>query len=71
VLVAVMGDAALFLPAAKRAGLDATFAEDAEQALGQLLARLQSKDVVLVKASRGVRAERLVQGLVQAIGRAA
>jgi UDP-N-acetylmuramoyl-tripeptide--D-alanyl-D-alanine ligase len=71
VLVAVMGDAALFLPAAQRAGLDATFAENAEQALAELLPRLQPKDVVLVKASRGVRAERLVRGLVEAKGRAA
>jgi UDP-N-acetylmuramoyl-tripeptide--D-alanyl-D-alanine ligase len=71
VLLAVTGDAELFLPAAQRAGLDASFAPDAEQALKQLLPRLQPKDVVLVKASRGVRAERLVQGLVDAIGRAA
>jgi UDP-N-acetylmuramoyl-tripeptide--D-alanyl-D-alanine ligase len=71
VLVAVMGDAELFLPPAKRAGLDATFANDAEQALGLLLPRLRPKDIVLIKASRGVRAEKLVQGLVQAIGRAA
>jgi UDP-N-acetylmuramoyl-tripeptide--D-alanyl-D-alanine ligase len=71
VLLAVTGDAELFVPAAKRAGMDASFAPDAEQALTQLLPRLQPKDVVLVKASRGVRAERLVQGLVDAIGRAA
>jgi UDP-N-acetylmuramyl pentapeptide synthase len=36
-----------------------------------LLARLQPKDVVLVKASRGVHAERLVRGLLEAKGRAA
>jgi UDP-N-acetylmuramoyl-tripeptide--D-alanyl-D-alanine ligase len=71
VLVAVMGDARLFLPAAKRAGLDVTFAETAELALAELLPRLLPKDVVLVKASRGVHAERLVRGLVEAKGRAA
>jgi UDP-N-acetylmuramoyl-tripeptide--D-alanyl-D-alanine ligase len=71
VLVAVTGDAHLFLPAAKRAGLDATFAEDPDLALGELLTRLLPRDVVLVKASRGVRAERLVRGLVEAKGRAA
>jgi len=71
VLVAVAGDAELFLPAAKRAGLDATFAASAELAVGPLLARLQPKDIVLVKASRGVRAERLVRAVVAAIGRPA
>jgi UDP-N-acetylmuramoyl-tripeptide--D-alanyl-D-alanine ligase len=71
VLVAVTGDARLFLPAAQRAGLDATFAENAELALAELLPRLMPRDVVLVKASRGVRAERLVRGLVEAKGRAA
>jgi len=70
-LVAVMGDAQRFVEPAKRAGLDAHFAENAELALELLLLRLQPKDVVLVKASRGVRAERLVRGLVDAKGRAA
>jgi len=51
--------------------LDAHFAENAEQALALLLLCLQPKDVVLVKASRGVHAERLVRGLVDAKGRAA
>ena len=70
-LVAVMGDAQRFVEPAKRAGLDAHFAENAEQALALLLLCLQPKDVVLVKASRGVHAERLVRGLVDAKGRAA
>jgi UDP-N-acetylmuramoyl-tripeptide--D-alanyl-D-alanine ligase len=71
VLVAVAGDARLFVAPAQRAGLDAAFAENAELALEGLLPRLLPKDVVLVKASRGVRAERLVRGLVAAKGRAA
>ncbi|MEP7052553.1 MAG: UDP-N-acetylmuramoyl-tripeptide--D-alanyl-D-alanine ligase [Pseudomonadota bacterium] len=71
VLVAVAGDARLFVPPAQRAGMDASFADTAEQALALLLGRLEPKDVVLVKASRGVRAERLVQGLLKAKGRAA
>jgi UDP-N-acetylmuramoyl-tripeptide--D-alanyl-D-alanine ligase len=71
VLVAVAGEAARFLEPAQRAGVDASFAETAEQALGLLLARLEAKDVVLIKASRGVRAERLVRGLLEAKGRAA
>ncbi len=70
-LVAVMGEAERFVEPARRAGLDAHFAPDAEQALELLLVCLQPKDVVLVKASRGVRAERLVRGLVDAKGRAA
>jgi len=70
-LVAVMGDAARFVAPARNAGIDANFAENAEQALDFLLSRLQPKDVVLVKASRGVRAERLVRGLVDAKGHAA
>jgi UDP-N-acetylmuramoyl-tripeptide--D-alanyl-D-alanine ligase len=70
VLVAIGGDARLFLPAATQAGLDVAFVENAELALAELLPRLQPKDVVLVKASRGVRAERLVHGLVEAIGQA-
>jgi UDP-N-acetylmuramoyl-tripeptide--D-alanyl-D-alanine ligase len=70
-LVAVAGDAQRFVPPAKRAGLEAHFTETAEQALGLLLPKLAPKDVVLVKASRGVRAERLVRGLIEAKGRAA
>lgn len=71
VLVAVAGAAELFVAGAQRAGLDVTFAESAEAALSLLLDRLRPKDVVLVKASRGVRAERLVAGLLEAKGRAA
>ena len=70
-LLAVAGDAQRFVPAARRVGLDAHFAETAEQALSWLLEKLEPKDVVLVKASRGVRAERLVRGLIEAKGRAA
>ena len=70
-LVAVMGDAQRFIAPARSAGIDASFAESAEQALELLLARLNPKDVVLVKASRGVRAERLVRGLCDAKGHAA
>jgi UDP-N-acetylmuramoyl-tripeptide--D-alanyl-D-alanine ligase len=71
VLVAVAGDAQRFVAPAQNAGLDASFAETAEQALTLVLHRLEPRDVVLVKASRGVRAERLVHGLIEARGRAA
>lgn len=70
-LIAVAGDAQLFLAPAARAGMPACFAETAELALGLLVTRLEAKDVVLIKASRGVRAERLVQALIDAKGRAA
>jgi UDP-N-acetylmuramoyl-tripeptide--D-alanyl-D-alanine ligase len=70
VLVAVAGEAVRFVAPARLAGMDASFAEDSEQALEVLLRRVEAKDVVLVKASRGVRAERLVRGLLEAKGRA-
>src|SRR6188768_7243 len=44
-LVAVMGDAERFVEPAKRAGLEAHFAENADLALELLLSRLQPKDV--------------------------
>ena len=67
-LIAVGGDAAHLAAAA---GPRATFAKDADEALGSVLALWQAGDVVLVKASRGVRAERVVEGLIRAKGRAA
>lgn len=54
--------------AASDGGLGATFCADAEEALAPLLDRLRPKDVVLVKASRGVKAERVVESLIQARG---
>lgn len=65
-LIAVGGDAR---HTAEEAGGE--FAEDAEAALRLVLSAIRPGDVVLVKASRGVRAERVVDGLVQAKGRAA
>jgi UDP-N-acetylmuramoyl-tripeptide--D-alanyl-D-alanine ligase len=70
-LLAVCGEAARFVAPAQSAGIDAHFAENAELGLELLLARVTPKDVILVKASRGVRAERLVRGLCDAKGRAA
>ncbi|HET7538983.1 MAG TPA: UDP-N-acetylmuramoyl-tripeptide--D-alanyl-D-alanine ligase [Polyangiaceae bacterium] len=70
-LIALVGDAQRFVAPAQNAGIDAHFAEGSEQGLELLLSRLQPKDVVLVKASRGVRAERLVRGLCDAKGHAA
>jgi len=70
-LVLVGGDAELALQPARAGGLDAVFAPDAESAIEPVLERVRPGDVVLIKASRGVRAERIVDGLVQARGRAA
>jgi UDP-N-acetylmuramoyl-tripeptide--D-alanyl-D-alanine ligase len=71
VLVAIGGDAARFVPLAAASGLDATFAADAEAAVRVVLDRVRSGDVVLVKASRGIHAEQIVDALVKAKGRAA
>lgn len=70
-LVAIAGDAALLVDAARAARIDAAFAPDAGSAIDPVLARVQVGDVVLVKASRGVEAERVVERLVSAKGRAA
>ena len=42
--------------------------DTAETAVGVLRRRLRPGDVVLVKASRGVELERVVDGLVAALG---
>jgi UDP-N-acetylmuramoyl-tripeptide--D-alanyl-D-alanine ligase len=70
-LVAVAGDAALLVDPARAARIDATFAPDVAGAIEPALARVRPGDVVLVKASRGVEAERVVARLVSAKGRAA
>lgn len=62
-VVAFGGDAELFLEEPKRAGLPVAFALDAPAALELLRARLAPGDVILVKASRSLRAERIVLGL--------
>jgi len=69
-VVAVAGHAREIVPPARAAGIEAEFAADSEQALGLVLDRLRPRDVVLVKASRGVRAEVVVQGLLTAKGAA-
>jgi UDP-N-acetylmuramoyl-tripeptide--D-alanyl-D-alanine ligase len=61
-LVAIGGDAAHFLDSAG-AGMDSEFVPDALQAIPALRARIRPGDVVLVKASRGIRAERVVEAL--------
>jgi len=62
-LVAFGGDAAAFLDEPGRRGVDVAFADDASAALELVRARRAPRDVVLVKASRSLRAERIVAGL--------
>ncbi len=62
-LVAIGGDAELYLEGARRSGIDAVFSEDSASALAVVRERVRPGDVVLVKASRGVRAERVVEEL--------
>jgi UDP-N-acetylmuramoyl-tripeptide--D-alanyl-D-alanine ligase len=64
-LVAIEGDASLYVDGARTAGIDAEFAADSAGAVALVEARVRPGDVVLVKASRGVRAERVVEGLVR------
>jgi UDP-N-acetylmuramoyl-tripeptide--D-alanyl-D-alanine ligase len=63
VLVAVSGEAARFVPAARAAGIEATFANDAQAAIEVLRSLRRRGDVVLVKASRGVGLERVASAL--------
>lgn len=63
-VLGVAGHAERFVEGARAAGVDAEFAPDAERAAELLKERVRPGDVVLVKASRGVRAERVVESLV-------
>jgi UDP-N-acetylmuramoyl-tripeptide--D-alanyl-D-alanine ligase len=62
-VVAFGGDAKLLLEAPSRHLLPAHFASDAGGALDILRTERRPGDVILVKASRGLRAERIVEGL--------
>ena len=67
-LIAVAGDARLISEAASAGGVASEFVEDSATAAELLLKRLAGPAVVLVKASRGVRAERVVERLIAALG---
>lgn len=62
-LVAVRGDAALLVDEAAKLNIPAEFYETAEAALERCLTAVQPGDVILVKGSRGVKLERVVEGL--------
>ena len=70
-LIAIGGDARRLHESATALGASSEFVADADGAAELLLARLAEPAVVLVKASRGVRAEKVVQRLLAAKGRAA
>jgi len=69
-LIAVSGEAARFVEPARAVGIDAEFVPDSDAAFLMVRERVRPGDVVLVKASRGVRAERVVDGLIAQKGRA-
>jgi UDP-N-acetylmuramoyl-tripeptide--D-alanyl-D-alanine ligase len=67
-LITVAGDARLIGESAAGRGTPSEFVADSEAAAELLLRRLSSPAVVLIKASRGVHAERVVERLIQALG---
>lgn len=70
-LLTVGGDARLMSEAAEARGVPSEFVHGSDEAAELLLRRLAGPAVVLVKASRGVRAEKVVERLIAAKGRAA
>ena len=70
-LIGVRGLAQSLVTGAQSAGMnDAVFAETPEAAAELLLKDCRTGDLVLVKGSRGVRTEKIVQRLKQALGEA-
>jgi UDP-N-acetylmuramoyl-tripeptide--D-alanyl-D-alanine ligase len=67
IIIGVRGNAEHLVQAAKDAGSNAIFLADAEAAGHWLLANLKPGDLALIKGSRGVRLERAIQVLRQAI----
>lgn len=65
-LIGVRGLAAELIAGAREGGLaDAEFAEDSDAAADLLLERIKEDDLVLVKGSRGVRTEKVVEALLK------
>jgi UDP-N-acetylmuramoyl-tripeptide--D-alanyl-D-alanine ligase len=67
-LVAVGGEAAHLDRAARALGATALFVQEADEAARVALDRVRPDDVVLVKGSRGVRTEKVVEALLAARG---
>jgi UDP-N-acetylmuramoyl-tripeptide--D-alanyl-D-alanine ligase len=70
-LIAVGGEAARIARAAEAAGVRAWFAVDADAAAARAQEIVERGDLVLVKGSRGIRMERIVEALVAGAGRRA
>jgi UDP-N-acetylmuramoyl-tripeptide--D-alanyl-D-alanine ligase len=65
-MIGVQGDARYFLEGARENGMSPSvlsFAENAEEATELLAARLCPGDLVLIKGSRGVRLDRMIDAL--------
>jgi UDP-N-acetylmuramoyl-tripeptide--D-alanyl-D-alanine ligase len=62
-VIGVRGNAAHIVEGAKETGSEAIFVESPELAGAWLVRNLRAGDVVLLKASRGVRLERALEGL--------
>ncbi len=63
IVLGVRGNAIHIVEAAKQAGVEAIFVETPELAGAWLKRNLREKDVVLLKASRGVRLERALEAV--------
>jgi UDP-N-acetylmuramoyl-tripeptide--D-alanyl-D-alanine ligase len=70
-LFGLAGDAHWLVEAARAHGLRAEYFADVASALDSVKRAVRDGDVVLVKASRGVRAEGIVRGLIEQRGLAA
>jgi UDP-N-acetylmuramoyl-tripeptide--D-alanyl-D-alanine ligase len=68
-VVAVGGDAVLVANEVEKAGKSAAFAENVEQAMPIVRARVRPGDVVLVKGSRSIGTEKIVRALAEERGR--
>lgn len=63
-LIGVRGLAEIMVEGAQTEGLDAEFAKDSDAAADILLGQVREDDLILVKGSRGVRTERVVDRLL-------
>jgi UDP-N-acetylmuramoyl-tripeptide--D-alanyl-D-alanine ligase len=69
-VVGVQGLARELVAAAAESGVDAVFCESPAEAAEQVIALTTAGDVILVKGSRGVRTERVVERLQSEFGKA-